>query len=183
MREPDGPFSRPGAFTRPEPSGMGTETEVTLLLRAMVKLLRPRLVVETGTFEGDTASQLGIALDLNGMAGFEGRMVTYETDAEVATRALRRLSVLRVRSVEVRVSRLQDQPVDGPVDFAFVDSHLGARMDEIAFLLPRMAPDGLLFVHDANDPVLRSQLEALEGVNVVFWPTPRGLALVQKKGA
>jgi len=172
------PYARPNAFHKPDAKGMGTETEVSELLAAHVRTLKPHLVVETGTFLGDTTYAMQVALDLNAGDGFPGALISFEIDREKHEAARK-----RVPGATIILGTLQDNVgrVSKPVDIAFVDSAYAARTRDIATLANRMAPLGLLFVHDVR---MRPMLDVMRGLrtewNVVEYATPRGLAVLQR---
>lgn len=180
------PFARPNAFHRPDPRGMGTELEVSSLIAQHVRALRPRLVVETGTFHADTAVPIVLALKMNqaqlGERG-AGRLITYETDPDTALIAITKLRKLPAELWELRTRTAQEANPPRGIDIAFIDSAYAARLNDVRTLAPLMSPRGLMFIHDAEMKQMQEAMERLELVaNVVRYPTPRGLALVQPLG-
>lgn len=182
------PHARRGAFTRPDPGGMGTETEVTRLLAAHVRWLKPRLVIETGTFHADTATHLAHALAENAREGFLGELRTYEVDADaygVAVRNLGRAPTHPDALLFAVPRRLQDDlhTLRGRlVDLAFIDSAYEAREADIEAIAPLLAPRGIVFVHDADMPPMKPIIRALrKHWRVLLYPTPRGLAALQPR--
>ncbi len=141
------------------------EAEVLTLLHVIVKALRPRYVVETGTYHGASAAAIGSALDI-------GLMDTLEIDqysVDVATRVLVDLPVT------VHHCRSLDFIPRAPVEFAFLDSGIGdMRMQELEHLRPFLAPSALVAMHDAHD-LWKPQA----GWRFVSLATPQGLVLIQ----
>lgn len=186
LKQPNrSPFARPDVFHRPDHKGMGTEEEVSWLIAQHVACLRPKLVVETGTFVADTALPIVSALKANddafGAAG-AGRLITYEVDEETAHKALDRLQIFSPRFYALRQTTVQFSPPPAGIDIAFIDSAYAARMHDIRTLAPLMSPRGLMFVHDADMQAMIDPMFALEKVfNVIKYPTPRGLALLQPR--
>lgn len=187
LMQPDrSPYARPGAFRRPDERGMGTETEVSELIADHVRWLMPRVVVETGTFRADTAEPVGQALQATMTLGHGGHLFTFEVDHEAHATATKRLAGLRcVTAVRSTLQEyLRDNALPGPVDLAFVDSAYAAREADVATLAPLMAPLGLLFVHDARMPPMLDVVARWREVwHVVEYPTPRGLAVLQRPPA
>lgn len=186
QRQPDrSPHARSGAFTRPDEDGMGTEVEVSRLLAAHVRWLKPRLVVETGTFHADTTVLLYAALAENAAEGHGGELRTYETDSSAYGESVRRLASLAVhRDAKLFAvpGTLQEDRDRRPVDLAFVDSAYAAREADIETLAGRLSPRGLLFVHDADMRPMRPVIGRLRRAwRVVLYPTPRGLAVMQRR--
>lgn len=187
--QPDrSPHARSGAFHRPDPRGMGTESEVSELLAGHVRALKPRLIVETGTFHADTTEPMLRALIDNARCGLGGELRTYEVDPDAITAAKERLSGVEAHPDAVLTivpTRLQEDVIalaGRRVDVAFVDSAYAARAADVETLAPLMAPAGLLFVHDSSmKPMLEQITEWRRSWNVIEFATPRGLALLQRK--
>lgn len=177
------PHARAGAFHRPDELGKGTEREVSLLLAAHVRLLKPKLVIETGTYHGDTTLPMWEALVDNASDGFPGALRAYEVDPTAFRVTGDRLAAAgRVdgASYELIHDTLQTDPRVDPVDVAFVDSAFAARDADVRALALRMSPRGIIFVHDADMPQMTDVVGAWRASwNVILYPTPRGLAALQ----
>jgi predicted O-methyltransferase YrrM len=79
-----------------------------------------------------------------------------------------------------------DLKVTGQIDLFFSDSDLDVRENEVRQYLPMISPTGLILMHDASshagtvrEAALRLENEGL--ISVVLLPTPRGLAIAQKR--
>lgn len=187
--QPDrSPHARQAAFTRPDEDGMGTEREVSLLLAAHVRWLKPSLVIETGTFHADTTVLLYQALAENAAEGHGGELRTYEVDPKAYEASVRRLAGLKIhaqaRLYAVPRTLQEDLSSIGHrlVDLAFIDSSYDAREADVETLTGRMAPRGLLFVHDADMRPMRPIVRAWRREwRLIGYPTPRGLALLQRR--
>lgn len=169
---------------------MGTELEVSRLLAAHVRWLKPRLVIETGTFRADTTSQLYLALVENAREGFPGILRSYEVDPVTYAEAVRRMSELVDHDehpdaqLYLLPHTLQEDDLSGAVDFAFVDSAYATREADVQTLMPMLSRHGLCFVHDAVKRPLRDTLRSWRReYRVVQYPTARGLALLQRRGS
>jgi predicted O-methyltransferase YrrM len=162
---------------------MTAEAEVLDFLRQLVITLKPNLVVETGTFMG--VSTLAIAEGLN-QNGF-GRVITVELDPKVFAKAKERIDASGLASwIDARNQSSLDLHVNGSIDLLFSDSDINIREREVRHLLPQISPNGLILIHDASshqkvvrDAALRLEAEGL--ISVVLIPTPRGLAVAQKR--
>jgi caffeoyl-CoA O-methyltransferase len=120
---------------------MGTGPVVGRLLELLVWGLRPRLVVEVGTFTG-----IG-TLFMAGALPESGRLVTCEIDPERAAFARERFAASpfgeRIELVEGPALATVDG-LEDPVDFAWVD---GDKRENVALydaLIERLSPHGLL---------------------------------------
>ena len=151
-----------------------TEDEVTDLVAAFVRALRPDIVVETGSAWGRTAFAIG---DVIG----GGTLYTIEPNGERAAATRNRCGGMRVEVIEK--PSLDWDPVDG-IGFAWLDSLLDLRAAEFRHLYPHFAPGAFVGFHDTGPhrQALRDQIEALEAEGLllpVFLPTPRGVCFAE----
>lgn len=157
-----------------------TEDEVTALVAALVGALQPDVVVETGTFVGNTAAAIGAALKANG----HGELFTVEIERDLAEQARARCAGLPV--TVVHGSSLEFNP-GRPVDFAWFDCDSYRRQGAFRQLLPWMHDRTVVGFHDTGPqhPVrgLLAPLEA-EGllVSPLYLPTPRGVCFARVGG-
>jgi len=159
------------------------ETEVSYLLRAMIRATQPEVVVETGTAAGVTAELIGKALLMNG----HGHLYTAEIDGEAAANAKERLAGLPV-TVTCIDTFYWDPP--SPIDFAWIDSgDAKARVTEIRHWWHLFSPGALIGVHDTapnqGREVLADLLREFISANDVpeLWlRTPRGVTFLQVPG-
>ena len=160
-----------------------TELEVLDFLKSLVTTLKPRLVVETGTFLGYGTIALAAAVKANGF----GRVITIENDPALYAKANERIAAAGLADcVEARNESSLEMRINGTIDLLFSDSALVVREPEIRRLLPQIDPRGLIAIHDASshfeivrDLALRMEQEGL--LSVVLLSTPRGLVLAQKR--
>lgn len=153
-----------------------SEVELHGLLYALVKMLKPNLVVETGCYRGDATAALGRAVCENQ----KGRVITCDTVAEnvLITRAR-----VKNMSVDVRHCSSLDAerfPELATADFLFSDSDYKFRAGEIG----RAKKGCVILVHDTNIsydstiPPLKGLVEDIGGIN---FDTYRGFGLLRKK--
>lgn len=129
--------------------GEASEVEVLEFLYALVRMLKPRMVLETGTYLGYGAYCLACAVRENGF----GAVHTAEPSPEVRQRAQQFLQAQGFADVvavygctgEELIARMQAE-----VDFAFLDSELDTRIGEMRILLPKLSARGIVAVHDGN---------------------------------
>ncbi len=171
----------PGRWTMAD--SMSAELEVLAFLKQLVLTLKPRLIVETGTFIGLSAIQMAEGLRENGF----GRLITCEYDPLVYAKAKEKMEACGLAEwVECRNQSSLDLQVDGTIDLFFSDSHLPIREEEIRRFLPQISPNGLILLHDtsshykvAREAAFRLEQEGL--ISMVLLPTARGLMLAQKR--
>lgn len=180
-------------FTRPRPDcphpeywhapdAYATEAEVTDLVAAMVVALQPEFVVETGTHTGTTALAIGRALARNG----HGRLVTIEREPLKAIQVgefIARESVdTAAGPVPLPVTVVAGDSLayvpDQPIDFAFMDSAIDARVPEYRRFLPHLSPRAVVMFHDTGPHhALAPQLDQVGDLDLIYLPTPRGVAI------
>ncbi len=162
---------------------MTAEVEVLEFLRTVVTTIKPRLVVETGTFMGISTLWIAEALKQNGA----GRVVTCEFDPVVFAKARERIAASPHKDViDLRNESSLEMTVAGTIDLLFSDSDMPVREQEVRRFLPQMNPNGLILMHDASshlkvvrEAALKLEREGL--ISVVLLPTPRGLVVAQKR--
>lgn len=162
---------------------MTAEAEVLEFLRTLVTTIKPNLIVETGSFLGVSTVWMAEGLRENG----EGRIVSCELDPVVFAKAQERIVASGLGEwIDLQNVSSFDLKVTGQIDLFFSDSDLDVRENEVRQYLPMISPNGLILMHDASshagtvrDAALRLEKEGL--ISVVLLPTPRGLAIAQKR--
>jgi predicted O-methyltransferase YrrM len=162
---------------------MTAEVEVLEFLRTTVTTIKPKLVVETGTFSGISTLWIAEGLKANG----RGRVITCEFDPKVYENARARIAASGLAEwVELRNESSLEMKVEGTIDLFYSDSDMPIREQEIRRFLPQINPHGLILMHDASSHLqivrqaaLRLEREGL--ISVVLLRTPRGLAVAQKR--
>src|SRR5258708_4942511 len=124
---------------------MTAEVEVLEFLRATVTTIKPRLVVETGTFMGISTLWIAEALKQNGF----GRVLSCEFDPLVFAKAKERIAGSGLAEwIELRNESSLEMQVVGAIDLLFSDSDMAVREQEVRRFLPQMNPQGLILMHD-----------------------------------
>ena len=162
---------------------MTAEVEVLEFLRTLVTTIKPRLVVETGTFMGVSTLWIAEALRINGF----GRIVTCEFDPKVYKAAKEKFAATPFTDlIDLRNESSLDMKVDGTIDLFFSDSDMPIREDEVRRFLPQISPFGVILMHDASSHLKQVREAALKMerdglISIVLLPTPRGLVVAQKR--
>jgi predicted O-methyltransferase YrrM len=162
---------------------MTAEVEVLEFIATLVTTIKPRLVVETGSFLGVSTEWIARGLERNGF----GKVISCEFDTVVYAKAKERLEASPLKQwMELRNESSLEMQVDGTIDLLFSDSDMEIRAAEVKRFLPQMNPNGVILMHDASSHlhVVRAaalKLEAEGLISVVLLPTPRGLVVAQPK--
>lgn len=151
------------------------ESEVLQFLTALVKLLKPKFILETGTYKGATATAFAKGLMHNEM----GKLVTIEKDIKLAEQMS-----LKCRGLPIEVlciDSLSYNPEE-QVDLLFLDSHRPIRKKEFLKYRPYLSKNALIVWHDSS-PEHSSVYSCVEEfyeqniIDRVLLPTPRGLTI------
>lgn len=162
---------------------MTAEVEVLEFLRTLITTVKPNLVVETGSFLAVSTLWIAEGLKRNGF----GRIVSCEFDPVVYAKARENVAGSGLAEwIDLRNKSSLEIRVDGGIDLLFSDSDPPIREQEVRRFLPQIKPHGIILMHDASshlkvvrDAVLKMEAEGL--LSVVLLPTPRGLAVAQKR--
>ncbi len=165
--------------------GWSAEVETLEFLYALVRLLKPKQLLETGTWHGFAAAAMGRALRDNG----RGHLTTLEIFPESVEVSRRRISELGLGHVVtvVQGASLEYSPAM-ELDFILLDSELNLREAEFRRFMPALARGATVLFHDTSQShtVVQDGIQnliksgiALEGF---FMPTPRGLFLARYAG-
>jgi predicted O-methyltransferase YrrM len=167
---------------------MTAEVEVLEFLATLVTTIKPRLVVETGSFLGVSTEWIARGLERNGkLGGSFGKVVSCEFDPVVFEKAKTRIDASPLkRLIELRNESSLEMKIEGKIDLFFSDSDMPVREAEVKRFLPQINPNGVILMHDASshlkvvrDAALKMEAEGL--ISIVLLPTPRGLVLAQPR--
>jgi predicted O-methyltransferase YrrM len=162
---------------------MTAEVEVLEFIATLVTTIKPRLVVETGSFLGVSTEWIARGLERNGF----GKVVSCEFDTVVFAKAKERIEASPLKQwIDLRNESSLEMEVEGTIDLLFSDSDMEIRAAEVKRFLPQMNPNGVILMHDASShlEVVRAAALKLEDeglISVVLLPTPRGLVIAQPK--
>jgi len=162
---------------------MTAEVEVLEFIATLVTTIKPRLVVETGSFLGVSTEWIARGLERNGF----GRVISCEFDPVVFAKAKERVEASPLRRfIELRNESSLEMKIDGMIDLFFSDSDMPVREAEVKRFLPQINPNGVILMHDASshlkvvrEAALKMEAEGL--ISIVLLPTPRGLVIAQPR--
>ncbi len=113
------------------------------LLALLVAIIKPRLVLEIGTFTGYSALSMAAGLPA------DGKIITCELDERHAEIARRHIEASPYSSsIEVRLGPAAQTvaDLDGPFDFVFIDADKASYIDYYEAVLPKLSPDGVIAI-------------------------------------
>jgi predicted O-methyltransferase YrrM len=162
---------------------MTAEVEVLEFLATLVTTIKPKLIVETGSFMGVSTEWMARGLERNGF----GKIVSCEFDPAVYARAKQRFEASPLAPfIELRNESSLEMKIEGTIDLFFSDSDIDLREQEVKRFLPQINPHGVILMHDASshhrlvrDAARRMEADGL--ISAVFLPTPRGLVVAQPR--
>jgi hypothetical protein len=130
----------------------GTEIESLRVIRSLIKLFKPSLVLETGTWQADGTVALGAALKENGF----GKLISLEINSQLAENAVRRIKELGLSDYVIVVNQSSLDYIDNldnskyKFDFAFFDSASPIRPIEFEKLYKKGMLTDLISFHDTS---------------------------------
>lgn len=124
------------------------QRDEALLLHALIRVVRPKTVVEIGFFRGHSAYNFLRALDA------DARLYSFDIDPACVQRAAElfgedpRVTVRQRSQAELTASDLDGRQAD----FVFLDASHDLALNQATFqrLLPLMRPNAILAVHDTG---------------------------------
>jgi caffeoyl-CoA O-methyltransferase len=167
------------------------------LLAALVAMLRPRSVLEIGTFTGYSALSMAEALPA------DGRIVSCDISEEHLAIARRHIAASPYAGViEIRSGPALESiaTLPGPFDLVFIDADKTSYSAYFEATLPKLAPDGVILVDNVlwsgrvldpavTDPdtaaikAFNDQVLADDRVEVVMLTVRDGVSLIRHRRA
>lgn len=151
----------------------GAEKEVGEFIYALIRLLKPKVVVETGCYRGDTTVMIEKALKDNKY----GELHSCDIDEELVKHTQGRVeSKIHHKTGLELIKELGDT-----IEFAFIDSGYKVRGEEIEELTKHLEPRQMFALHDTapQHAAMRQMSEEIP-LRKVYFNTPRGLTLYEK---
>jgi len=171
-------------FEHPE----GIDCETGEFLYGLVRIVKPRLILETGTRIGISTRYLALGLKDNEL----GEIITIERDGvcmDIAERKIESSGLSDQVRAFVRLESLDFGPKDLAFDMLYLDSEPEYRYHELVHFWPNLSPGGVIVIHDLPfldhegfgpmpDPIVYMlEIRQLRAMN---FPTCSGLTLMQK---
>jgi predicted O-methyltransferase YrrM len=180
-------FTRASSFCpHPEywhsPDSEATEAEVSEFIGALVRIIQPEFVLETGTYHGHTALEIGISLYANS----HGQLVSIEKDKLAYIEATNKLLEVSYLPVTLLNMNTMDYTPDRDIDFAFFDSWQEGRHLEFKrfYDMGRLKAGAIVAFHDSAPHhlvyrLIKDNLIDTGFISEIQFHTPRGLLLGQ----
>ena len=179
----------------------GTEVEISEFLYTLAGILKPRLVLETGTHKGISSTFIGQAIKDNGRGGILHTCEIFQENINDAKALWSDVGVSEFIVCHKQESlKLTFEP-GVEFDMLFLDSEPQLRFDEFVKFWPMLKPGGFICVHDLH-PNLGHHGQIYHGVmdwpygefvpklgpfiknhevQTISFPSPRGCTLFQKR--
>lgn len=173
----------------------GVEIEVGEFLYGLVRTMKPKRILETGTRFGISAAFMGLALAENG----RGLLTTIETSPTSMDRAKALFAAVGIdRFIEPIRMAVQNwaKPEGVRYEMIFLDTELQYRFGDLIRFWPDLNEGGIAIIHDLHEHMDQVGEEASRRFGVLpreiaemirghrlqslHLPTPRGLYLCQK---
>lgn len=143
--------------------------EEAFFLYALVRMTKPRFVLDCGTWMGMSVAWMAQALRDNGF----GRVVTIEHNESAITVARHFLGESGYSEVAIFPGKLENYVPEEPIDFLFLDTETHDRLKQFEQLKPFFAEKCWVVFHDAG---------AIKGLRELpyphlWWKTVREFAL------
>jgi predicted O-methyltransferase YrrM len=166
--------------TRDEQS---SEDETNEFLGALIRLIKPKFIVETGCYLGDGTLAMARALRVNGV----GRILTCDIIQERVDEVNKRLQEEGLYPEIASAIKCEGEALikqcGSVIDFAFIDSSPDGKVRgaEIKELLKYLRPLKMFALHDtAPQHKTINAVANMVGLPKVYFNTPRGMTLFMK---
>lgn len=158
-------------------TGETSDPRTSLLLWALVRFMRPTVIVEAGTFQGHTALAMADGI----LADVEGHVWTCDTNPSNVMEYAEKLGLAgRITFVqkdfEEMLAEIPDQ-----VSLAYLDAgpdNGGLRWRHFEAVRDKLVPGGIVVVDDVAGVWPHS--DEFRKMASLYFPNPRGVAIWQK---
>lgn len=125
----------------------GVECETGEFLYSMVRILKPKFVLETGTHVGVGASYMGLALEDNN----HGELITIEFIPELREQAVKRFERIGLsHRIHSLLNDVQYYQTEDKFDLILLDTEPQTRFREFLQFAGNLNPGGFIFIHDLH---------------------------------
>jgi|GEM_PF-1485098 len=156
---------------------ISSETEVLLFLKSLVMLLKPSVILETGTYRGATTFAMAEGLRINK----HGHIISLEKDSGLSDEISQKTTGYPITICNK--SSLEYIPTT-KIDLLFLDSTRSIRIEEFHHFRDSLHENSIIVWHDSS-PEHASVFLGIEElykqgvIDRVLLPTPRGLTIAR----
>lgn len=160
----------------------GAEIEVGEFIYGLIRLIKPKIIVETGCYFGDTTEQIVKALKDNKF----GKLYT----CDIVDKCLEETEKKVGKSKYVEIKKMAGidliKEIGDDIEFAFIDSGYTARDEEIDELVGHLSENQMFALHDtapqhAKMRELSNRVAAKYNLRSIYLNSPRGLTIYEKQ--
>lgn len=154
---------------------ISAESEILVLLKALVISLKPQFILETGTYHGSTASAMLQGIEYNQY----GELITLEADRQLAEKVQSEidnphLKIINTNSLEYIPKK--------PIDLLYLDSSRPIRIKEFWHYKKYLSSNAIIIWHDSapEHACVYEDINSLynEGIiDRILLNTPRGFTI------
>lgn len=176
----------------------GVECEVGEFLYSLVQIMKPKEILETGTYYGISSTYMGLALKENGFGRITTLDLTYHPEAKKIHLDLGLNSIIN----QIEINSLTFEP-DTQYSLILLDTEPCIRFSEFKKFFDFLSPGGLIVIHDLHPHLSYSPDQNKDlpyphwpfgnfipdigdkyikefNVQTFSFPTPRGITIFQK---
>ena len=161
---------------------VSSEFEVMNFLQALVFLIKPKVILETGASRGKSTIFLAEALKMNGF----GKVISLELKKENVELVGEMIRKGKLETyAEIVNCNSMDYEANEKIDLLFLDSDAKIRGKEYEKFSKKLSEGAIVCFHDTSKKhkFVRKDVEKLEKagkISVIWINTPRGIAIAQK---
>lgn len=144
----------------------GVECEVGEFLYALVRIIKPSRVLETGTHKGIGASYIGLAMKEND----KGSLITLEFQQQFIEEAKENLKKLDLLDrVDVKKKKSQDYHTKSMFKLILLDTEPDLRFNELIQFYNNLKPGGFVIIHDLHRGMCQGNVNP-DHPHIKSWP-------------
>jgi len=148
------------------------EKEIGEFIYGLIRLIKPKVVVETGCYLGDTTIMIEKALQDNKY----GELYACDIDEKCVEKTQKKVK----SKVFLKTGIDLIKELGNKIEFAFIDSGYNCRGEEIVELLKYLSKGQMFLLHDtAPQHIHLRELSEKLNLRKVYFNTPRGLTLYE----
>lgn len=127
----------------------GVECEVGEFLYALVRMMKPQHILETGTHKGVGAAYMGMALKHNGFGGLTSLefLTNYVDESKHLIQQLNLNMQVIIENID---AAKYEVPHRVELDILFLDTEPQTRFAELLKFYDKVKPGGIIMIHDLH---------------------------------